>query len=85
MGYQILIEMLDRDFHQDKNWRSFNAYLALEDLKREPNGSIEEYVSEFDSRAYKLKEVNIELADTILVCRLLKSYSLGDLHFQHWR
>ena len=68
-------------FHQDKNWRSLNAYLALKNLKREPDGSIEEYLRKFDSRVYKLK-VNMELPDDILTCRLLKSCSLGDLHFQ---
>ena len=51
-GYQQLIEKLDKVFHQGKNWSSFDAYLALENLKREPDGSIEEYLSEFDSRVY---------------------------------
>ena len=81
-GYQLLLEKLDRVFRQDDKWRCFNAYLAFENLKREPNGNIEEYLSAFDSKMYQLRDVNVELPDAILACRLVKSCNLSDIHFQ---
>ena len=34
--------------------------------------SIEEFLSEFDQRHYKLKESEVEFPDAVLACRLLK-------------
>ena len=41
-----------------------------------------EYLSDFDLRVFKLRECDIELPDAILTCRLLKSCSLSQVHFQ---
>ena len=81
-GTKTLLEKLDRVFLQDKNWRCFNNYLAFENCRREDGNSIEEFLSEFDQRHYKLKESEVELPDAVLACRLLKSCNLSDVHFQ---
>ena len=81
-GYKLLMEKLDRVFLQDINWKCFNSYLAFENYRRGPETPIDEYLSEFDRRYHKLKECDVTLPDAIIACRLLKSCSLSDVHFQ---
>ena len=78
----VLKEKLDRVFLQDKNWRCFNNYLAFENYRRAENVSIDEFLSEFDRRHFKLKECGVTLPDAIVACRLIKSCNLSDVHFQ---
>ena len=65
---------------QDNNWHCFNTYLSFENLKREPNGSIDEYLSTFEIRLHKCREMEIEFPDAILACRFSKSCNLSELH-----
>ena len=81
-GYELLMQKLDRVFLQDSNWKCFNTYLAFENYRRDPATPIDEYLSEFDRRHYKLKECDVELPDAIIACRLLKSCNLSEVHFQ---
>ena len=81
-GVQTLLAKLDRVFLQDDNWRCFNAYLAFENCRRESDMSIDEFLSEFDRRNFKLKKCNVNLPEPVLACRLLKSSNLSDVHFQ---
>jgi len=81
-GMKTLMAKLDRVFLQDPNWKCFNAYLAFENLRRDPNSSIDDYLSEFDSRYHKLKECDVSLPDAVVACRLLKSCNLSDVYFQ---
>ena len=79
MKERIIVECERRFLVRQRN----PFFLSLRDvtttlLGTEPDDSIEEYLRKFDSRVYKVKEVNIELPDGILACRLLKSCSLGD-------
>ena len=73
---------LDRIFLQDENWRCFNAYLAFENCRRDDNTSIDEFLSEFDQKNFKLKECDVNLPEPVLACRLLKSANLSKVHFQ---
>lgn len=81
-GLDLLFEKLDRVFLQDANWKCFNAYLSFENYRRESEASIDEYLSEFDRRHYKLKECGVTLPDAVVACRLIKSCNLNDVHFQ---
>ena len=54
-GAKTLLEKLDRVFLQDENWRCFNSYLAFENCRRENDTSIDEFLSEFDQRHFRLK------------------------------
>ena len=81
-GLKLLLIRLDRVFLQDANWKCFNTYLAFENYHRAKNCSIDEYLSEFDLRHYKLKECGVNLPDAVVACRLLKSCGLSDMHFQ---
>lgn len=81
-GVKTLLEKLDRVFLQDGNWKCFNAYLTFENYRREPEASIDDYLSEFDRRYFKLRECDVTLPDAIVACRLLKSCNLSDVHFQ---
>ena len=81
-GIDILIAKLDRLFLQDKNWRCFNAYLSFENYSRDHNTGIDEYLSEFDNRYYKLKECDATLPDAVVACRLLRSCNLTEVQFQ---
>ena len=67
---------------QDPNWKVFNTYLALENYGRPVECTVDEYLSEFDNRHFKLEEVNVNLPDAVVACRLLKSCNLSDVHFQ---
>ena len=69
-------------FGQDENWKCFNTYLAFESYHRDKDCSIDEYLSEFDMRLYKLEACKVKLPDAVIACRLLKSCSLSDMHFQ---
>ena len=71
-GVQTLLPKLDRVFLQDDNWRCFNAYLAFENCRRESDMSIDEFLSEFDRRNFKLKKCDVNLPEPVLACRLLK-------------
>ena len=73
---------LDRVFLQDKKWRCFNNYLAFENCKRSDDQSIDDFLSEFDRRHFKLKECEVVIRDAVLACRLLKSCNLNDVLFQ---
>jgi hypothetical protein len=81
-GLEKLFLKLDRVFLQDPNWKCFNTYLAFENYNRPKDCSIDEYLSEFDSRHHKLKECKVILPDAVVACRLLKSCNLLDMHFQ---
>ena len=81
-GLTILLEKLDRVYLQDANWKCFNTYLSFESYRRPEKCSIDEYLSEFDLRHYKLKECGVTLPDAVIACRLLKSCGLSDMHFQ---
>ena len=81
-GIDNLLLKLDRVFLQDKNWRCFNNYLAFENYQRQPETSIDQYLSEFDRRHYKLKESDVVLPDAVIACRLLKSCNLSHVQFQ---
>ena len=67
---------------QDENWRCFNNYLAFENYRRCENENIDQYLSEFDRRHYKLKECGVNLPDAVVACRLIKSCNLSEMHFQ---
>ena len=56
--------------------------MAFERCCHENEISIDEFLSEFDQRHYKLKECGVVLPDAVLTCRLLKSCNLSDVHFQ---
>ena len=79
---KTLIEKLDRVFSQDINWKCFNAYLAFEEYRREPDVKIDDYLCEFDRRYHKLTECKVKLPSAIIACRLLKSCNLSDVQFQ---
>ena len=81
-GVKTLLDKLDRVFLQDENWRCFNAYLAFENCRRDSATSIDEFLSEFDQRNFKLKSCGVNLPEPVLACRLLKSSNLSDVHFQ---
>ena len=81
-GVKNLMSRLDRVFLQDKNWKCFNVYMEFENYKREPDASIDVYLSEFDRRHHKLRECDVKLPEAILACRLLKSCNLSDMYFQ---
>ena len=81
-GITKLTAMLDRVFLKDKNWRCFNNYLAFENCKRSDDQAIDDFISEFDRRHFKLKECEVVIHDAVLACRLLKSCNLNDVLFQ---
>jgi hypothetical protein len=81
-GIDFVIEKLDRVFLQDINWRCFNNYLAFESYRRESEVTIDQYLSEFDKRHYKLKECGVDLPDAVVACRLIKSCNLSEVQFQ---
>lgn len=81
-GIELLVNKLDCIFLQDNNWCCFNTYLSFVNLKHKSNGSIDEYFCVFDNKLNKIREMKIELPNAILVCRLLKSYNLNEIHFQ---
>ena len=69
-GITKLTAKLDCVFLQDKNWRCFDNYLAIENCKRTDDQSIDD-LSEFDRRHFKLKECEVVIHDAVLACRLL--------------
>ena len=81
-GVKTLMGKLDRVFSQDINWKCFNAYLAFEEYRREPDVKIDDYLCEFDRRYHKLTECKVTLPSAIIACRLLKSCNLSDVQFQ---
>ena len=81
-GMKHIFAKLDRVYLQDETWKCFHTYLNFENYKRPKNCSIDEYLSEFDLRLHKLKECKVELQDTVVACRLLKSCDISDVSFQ---
>ena len=81
-GITKVFEKLDRVYALDENWKCFHTYLNFENYSRPKECSVDEYLSEFDKRYYKLKECKVTLPDAIIACRLLKSCNLSDVHFQ---
>ena len=81
-GVKNIFTKLDRIFQQDENWRCFNAYLSFETFRKTEKQSMDEFLSEFDMRHFKLKECGVKLPDAIVACRLIKSCNLGEMQFQ---
>ena len=81
-GVKALMTRLDRVFSEDKNRKCFNADLAFEEYRREPDVAKDDYLCEFDRRYHKLTECDVKLPSAIIACRLLKSCNLSDVHFQ---
>lgn len=75
---------LDRVYLQDANWKcfQFHTYLEIENLKRLEDISVDIYLNDFDLRLHKRRECVWNLPDAIVMCRLLKSCDLGDIHFR---
>ena len=80
-GIDNLLKKLDRVFMQDENCRCFDNYLAFENYRRAEGDSIDQYLSEFDRRHYKLKECGVQLPDAVVACRLINSCNLSEVHF----
>ena len=81
-GLKRLLSKLDRIFMQDENWKCFNAYLDFENLRKSSDQSVDEFLSEFDLKHYRLKECGVTLPDAIIACRLIKSCNLSEVHFK---
>ena len=81
-GLTTLLTKLDRIFLQDENWKCFNAYLDFENLRKSSDQSVDEFLSEFDLKHYRLKECGVTLPDAIIACRLIKSCNLSEVHFK---
>ena len=81
-GVTRLSKKLDRVFLQDANWKCFNAYLSFENLKKKPDQSVDEFLSEFDLHHYRLKDCGVSLPEAIVACRLIKSCNLSDVNFK---
>ena len=80
-GFATLLTKVDRIFLQDKKCKCFNTYLAFESYRREEKCTIDEYLSYFDLRHYKLMECGVNLSDAFIPSRLLKSCGFSDMHF----
>ena len=81
-GVDNIVKKLDRVFKQNENWRCFNNYLAFENYRRDDSENIDQYLSEFDRRHYKLRECGVTLPDAVVACPLFKSCNLSEMHFQ---
>ena len=76
-GLDILIEKLDTLFLQDENTSAFNTYENFEKFERDPNGSIQDYLIQFNRNVAKLREYKICLPEPVLAYRALKSANLS--------
>ena len=58
-GTEMIFEKLDTAYLQDKDWRSFHAYLIFENFKRADGCAVNKYLSYFDLRVFKNNECGI--------------------------
>ena len=78
-GLDILLEKLDESFLREPERRKFMAYQDFEECVRKEGVSICDFMREFDTKYFKMKEKNMELPDEVLAFRLVKNCKLTEM------
>ncbi len=78
-GLEILLEKLDESFLKEPERRKFMAYQDFEECTRKEDMSVCDFMREFDTKYFKMKEKGMELPDEVLAFRLVKNCKLTDI------
>ena len=78
-GLEILIKKLDEAFLKEPERRKFMAYQDFEECVRKEGMSICDFMREFDTKYFKMREKKMELPDEVLAFRLVKNCKLTEV------
>ena len=76
-GYKRIVEALDKIFIRDINQDVYLTYKEFEELKRESDVNIKDFLIKFDDLKSRLNMLHMELPEGVLVYRLLQSANLS--------
>ena len=74
---ELIYKTLENKYGTNEEEKIFKYYEDFETLKRDPKGSMNDYIIKFESALRKLTNSGIVFNDAIIAYRLLKSASLG--------
>lgn len=77
-GVNKILERLDSLYEQNTTQQIFSAFEEFEVFKRDTSMSIAKYISEFDMKVTKLKDLAVNLPDSLLSYKLLKNANLSE-------
>lgn len=78
-GLEILLDKLDESFLKEPERRKFMAYQDFEECVRKEGMPICDFMREFDTKYYKMKEKGMALPDEVLAFRLVKNCKLTEV------
>ena len=78
-GLMKLLEKLDEAFLKEPERRKFMAYQEFEECLRKDGVPICEFMREFDTKYFKMREKGMELPDEVLAFRLVKNCKLTEV------
>jgi hypothetical protein len=77
-GLEKLIEYLDSIYSEDPMSEAWSKYKRFNQLMRDQNQSVTEFIAEFDKGHAKAKESGCEFSDLVLGFKLLESCNLSE-------
>ena len=77
-GVTEIIKVLDTLYEQNKTQKIYSAYEEFEQFARNYTMSIAKYISEFEIKVEALKDLEINLPDSLLAYKLLKNATLSE-------
>ena len=78
-GLKTLLTKLDENFMQEAERRQFMAYQRFEKCIRKEGMPICDFMREFDTRYFKMKEKSMVLPDAVLAFRLIENCRLTEV------
>ena len=81
-GVKKILDKLDKLYLSETGHRQFSTFRGMYRMKREPNESIDEFISRFEHQQYKLSALKVDLPDTCLAFLLLESCNMEEKQVQ---
>lgn len=78
-GLEILLDKLDETFLKEPERRKFMVYQEFEECVRKEGMPICDFMRQFDTKYFKMKEKGMELPDEVLAFRLVKNCKLTEV------
>lgn len=75
-GMKTLVEALDSVFLKEEKDRAYDAYTDFDNIKRENDVSMTDYIVHFEQRYNKMRKFDMVLPDAVLAFKLLDTASL---------
>ena len=76
-GLELLIKHLDAVFEKDKNDMAYERYVIFEDIRRNQDEEVADFMIRFDRAMKQAKAIDITYPDNVLAFKLMRSMDLS--------